>query len=390
MKRCCSTVVCFVLFLAFFGFRGSNTFGMAGEEAMILLDSLPVEGDIANEETPIAGAGKISMPSICWDVTVDYEITVKNIGDYFVFFPQEGTTGGQLYLDADTGTGGEYTLTPSGEGRTLVDGAYTLDGKGNIILSPVGIPGVWLEDTIVSILAKGGLGSTIVNGGVDPNVGNTKPSRVTFTKVNGQSLPAGIAPISYQFNYTGADVIINGQEFSNAEIQLNLKITFTKKSFKAITCKEMGSIDIDLSWEMPHPICAKFSDNETGLVTFSLRPQPTDQNNVCEYLGEGKAYHREDWINCVFPDGSACTGNAVCVVGIGVVGRVPNPVSLGCGAGSLLVDFAEVFDCSITGCPMSTLGSFATTFSLTFPYKNNAVIYLPAYSGGVHFKLHLK
>jgi hypothetical protein len=390
MKTCCSTLVCFVFVLALFGFKCSTLFGMVADEGLTAQDRFTVESDLVNEESPNGGAGKIVMPSSCWDVTVDYEVTVKNIGDYFVFFPQEGTTGGHLFVDADTGAGGEYTLTPSGEGKTLLDGAYTVDSKGNIILSPVGIPGAWLEDTIVSILAKGGLGATFVNGGVDPNVGNTKPSRVTFTKVNGQSLPAGIAPISHQFNYTGADVIINGQEFSNAEIQLNLKITFTKKSFRAIKCKETGSIDIDLSWEMPHPICAKFSDNETGSVTFSLRPQPADPNNVCEYLGEGKAYHREDWINCVFPDGSTCTGNAVCTVGIGVVGRVPNPVSLGCGAGSLIVDVAEVFDCGITGCPMNTFGNFPIMFSLEFPYRNNAVVELPAYSGGVRFKLHLK
>jgi len=390
MKRFYSTVVCLVFLLALFGFKCSNLFGMASEEGITAQNSLTLEGDLANEESLMAGAGKVSMPSSCWDVAIDYEVRVIDIGKFVPFFPQEGTISGELFLDAKSGTGGEYTLTPSGEGKTLVDGTYTIDNKGNIVFSPIGIPGGWLEDTIVSILAKGGFGATIVSGGIDPNVGYTKPSRVSFTKVNGQSLPSNIAPVSYEFDYKGADIIIGGQEFQNAEIQLTLKITFTKKNFRLIKCKETGSIDIDLAWEVPHPYCAKFSDSETGSVTFSLRSRTPDPDNVCEYLGEGKAYHREDWSNCVFPDGTICSGNAVCVVSIGVVGRVPSPVSLTCGAGTLVVDFAEVFDCSITGCPMSVFGSFPITFSLQFPYKNNAVVELPAYSGGVRFKVHLK
>lgn len=394
MKKYCSTLVCLVFVLALFGFKCSTLFGSAAEEGIAAQDSLAVESELADEESPNAGAGKISMPSSCWDVSIEYEITVKNIGDFFVFFPQEGTIAGQLFLDSNTGTDGAYTLTDSGSGKTLDDGRYTVDGKGNIVLTPIGVTGDWLKDTITSILAQGGVGVTVIKNGVDLNIdqnsGYTKPSRVTFTRVSGQSLPSNIAPISYKVDYTGADIVINGQEFGNVEIQLNLKITFAKKSFKAIKCKEKGSIDIELAWELAHPYCAKFADNETGSVTFSLRSQPADPNNVCEYLGEGKAYHREDWFDCVFPDGQTCSGNAVCVVSIGVVGRVPNPASLGCGAGSLVIDFAEVYDCSITGCPMSTLGNFATTFSLTFPYKNNAVIYLPAYSGGVRYKLHLK
>jgi hypothetical protein len=397
MKRYCSALVCFVFLLAVFGFRCSNLFGMGAEEGVTTQDGLPLVGDWVEEESPLAEAGKASMPSSCWEVNIDYDIHVLNIGNYEPLISNQGsaqgTVAGEVFLDAKSETGGEYTLTPSGEGKTLVDGTYTVDNKSNISLSPIGIPGGWLEDKIVSLGAAAGLVVEVRDGGVDANVKNpgfTKPSRVTFTRVNGQSLPSNIAPVSYQFDYKGADIIVNGQEFSSAEIQLTLKITFTKKNFRSIKCKETGSIDIDLAWEVSHPYCAKFADSETGSVTFSLRSQPSNPENVCEYLGEGKAYHREDWSNCVFPDGTICSGNAVCVVSIGVVGKVPDPVDLGCGAGSLLVDFSEVYDCSITGCPMSTLGSFPITFSLQFPYKNNVVVELPAYSGGVRFKLHLK
>jgi hypothetical protein len=39
---------------------------------------------------------------------------------------------------------------------------------------------------------------------------------------------------------------------------------------------------------------------------------------------------------------------------------------------------------------MSAVGRFPLTFTVPFPYRNNSVVTIPAYSGGVRFKLHLK
>jgi hypothetical protein len=393
MKKHFLVIAFFLFALAILGFRSPSLFAMTAKNDLTAQESMTPRENSAGEGVVLA---KINMPSKCFKVTIDYSVVTSGTGNGQldnILSAAGANMEGNMYFDAKDGQNGKFTLqapAPSGEQKDVIQGDYTIDDKGNIKLSPIGLfdPGDWLSAIVSNASGAPNYNVTVVDGGLDPNVAPIKPPKVSFTNVKGQKVPTSISDISnVSFNYQNADINVNGLNFSNVSVQLNLdNIRFAQK--KTVKCKKTGSLSIDSSIQSPNKdaIGGYCTASETGNIKFSL-VSTTDLDNACEYTGEGQELYRQD---CYMIDG--CEYHMTCNIGAGIVGKVPDPFGPSCDGGSLVVDFAESWDCQeIVTCLGTKNQTFLGTYTEKFPYKNTTLDKPVAPSSGYYrFRLQLK
>jgi hypothetical protein len=373
MKTYYRTLAFLVFVLLVLGAEASALLAVNPKEDGAAESGITSEEDMAKDDSLMAGDA-ISLG--CWKVRIHYEIQVKNTGSYKL--GEKGDVDGLLTFSGD----GTYKLSFDAEGQlqTMQEGAYTTDNKSVVLTPNAGMP--WLEGEIGSLGSQKNWTVDIQDMG-DLMDTPTKPSRISFAKMNGETGPSSIGPINYKLDSKGATIVIDGHEFSNAEIIFKLKITFEKK--KSIKCAKSGDLELNYHWQIAIGD-ARTIQSRFQIIDFSMFPGSTT-DAICKLSGEdpGTAVWKQDIYT---PD---CETHWVCDIITGIVGKVGNRMSEQC-ENKLIVDFAETWNCYIaSSCMPPTNWSLVAVYSMEFEYRDGYILDIPITSGdgSYRYTLHL-
>lgn len=373
MKRYHSMATCLLSLLVILGAGPSallaDTPGQDGSAKM----RMAYGEDTAKDDGIMAGN---SIRLGCWKVKIHYEIQVKNTGSYKL--SEKGDAEGSLTFSED----GTYNLTfePNGQLQTLQKGTYTTDANSVSLIPNAVMP--WLEGEIGSLGSQNNWTVDVTDSGSWTDT-PPKPSRISFAKINGETVPSNIAPINYKLDSKGATIVIDGHEFNNAEIVFKLKITFERK--KSIKCAKTGDITVscDLRYDSPD---VKNIQQRFQIIDFTMLPgNSTDE--TCKLAGEdpGPTAYKSD---AYIPD---CEIHWVCDIIVGIVGRVGNATTEQCET-QLTVDFAETWNCYMAAsCAPPRTDTYVGVYTVVIDYKDGAVVDWPVPNlGDCRMTLRLK
>jgi hypothetical protein len=359
MKTCDSIVTCLLFLLMIFGTGPSALLADTPKEDGSAKIRVTSEENIASDESIMVGD---SIRLGCWKVKIHYEIQVKNTGSYKL--GESGNVDGLLTFSED----GTYNLTfeTNGQLQAMQQGTYTIDTKSVSLIPNTVMP--WLEGEIDSLGSQKNWTVDIKDPGNYMDA-PPKPSRISSAKINGETVPSNIGPVTYKLDSKGATIVIDGHEFNNAEIIFKLKITFERK--KSIKCAKNGNITVSCNLEYVYPE-AKGTLWRFQIIDFSMFPD-SSTDAICKLSGEdpGATAFKQDAYS---PN---CEIHQVCDIIVGIVGKVGNEMTEQC-ENKLTVDFAETWNCyTASSCMPPRTDTYIGTYSIAIDYKDGAVVDYP-------------